>query len=120
MLNKNTRFISLADYIESQDDNIRIDTFRLKNVENNLITDILPQYLETMQVELSETEINKYTSAPKTLSYDLYKSVDLWFILCIANGCKRSYEFRPEKVIKLPTTKSLNAMIYAFNNLRNI
>ena len=120
MLNKNTRFISLSDYIESQNDNIRIDTFRLKNVENSLITDVLPQCLETMQAELSETEINKYTSSPKLLSYDLYKSVDLWFILCIANGCKRSYEFKPEKIINLPTSKSIGAMIYAFNNLRNI
>ena len=110
MLNKNTRFISLSDYIESQNDNIRIDTFRLKNVENSLI----------MQVELTETEINKYTSSPKALSYDLYKSVDLWFILCIANGCKRSYEFKPEKIINLPTSKSIGAMIYAFNNRRNI
>ena len=119
MLNKTIVFESLKDYIATQDDNVRIDTFRLRNVENNLITDVLPQYLETVEVELSETEINKYTSAPKILSYDVYKSVDLWFIICIANGCKRSYEFKPEKRIKLPTSTALSNMIYAFNNLRN-
>nr|DAS58041.1 MAG TPA: hypothetical protein [Caudoviricetes sp.] len=120
MLNKNIRPETLATYIKTQEDNMRIDTFRFADMNDALITDVLPQYIDVKDVELTETEINKYTHSPKLLSYDVYKTTDLWFIICIVNSCKRAYEFKPDKIIKLPTDDGINAMIYAFNNLRKV
>ena len=120
MLNRNVKPINLETYIKSQEDNMRIDTFRFADMPDALITDVLPQYVDVRDVELTDTEITKYTHAPKLLSYDVYKTTDLWFIICTVNNCKRSYEFKPDKIIKLPTDDGINAMIYAFNNLRKV
>lgn len=120
MLNKNIKPETLDSYIKSQNDNMRLDTFRFDEMNDALITDVLPQYIDTKPVALTESEITKYTHSPKSLSYDVYKTTDLWFIICMINNCKRSYEFKPDKVIELPTDDGINAMIYAFNNLRKI
>ena len=35
---------------------------------------------------------------PKMLSYDLYGTTELWFLLLNLNGCKSIMEFTPKKI----------------------
>lgn len=118
MINKNIKYKTLKDYVEALDDNLRLDTFKFSSMNDALITDVLPQYADTITFEFTDEEIEKYHSEPKKLSYDLYKTTDLWFMICNLNGAKRSIEFKPDRYVKLPSNQALQKMVYAFNNLR--
>lgn len=115
MINKNITMKTLTEYKETLTDNIRIDTFRISALSDALISDVLPQYIETVEVILTETELEKYKANPKMLSYDVYKSTDLWFLICNINKCKRSFDFAPTNKILLPTSSSINRCMEALS-----
>ena len=115
MINKNITMKTLTEFKATLTDNIRIDTFRIESLSDALISDVLPQYIETVEVLLNDTEIEKYKYNPKLLSYDVYKSTDLWFLICNINKCKRSFDFTPNSSVYLPTTSSVNRCIEALS-----
>lgn len=115
MINKNITMKTLTEFKATLTDNIRIDTFRIESLSDALISDVLPQYIETVEVLLNDTEIEKYKYNPKLLSYDVYKSADLWFLICNINKCKRSFDFTPNSSVYLPTTSSVNRCIEALS-----
>lgn len=99
---------TLKEFIDDQKKAVAFDKMR---IGSEFIYDILPQYIELVDVSLSETEANKYRYNPKALSYDVYKTVDYWFLILVANKYKHVHEFNLSSTIKLPTTKAINNCI---------
>lgn len=114
MTNRNINPLTLSDYMSDIKNNLRIDTFRIKQMSDALITDVLPQYLETVEVLFTDTEAEKYKYNPKGLSHTLYGTVDLWFLICNINGFKRPFEFNTGSSIKLPTSSSIRKLENCF------
>jgi hypothetical protein len=98
----------IDDFIKSyKEESLSFPTLHLKEVNNKLdnskivllsdsimdkYTDILDDYVITKT--LTDTEFNKYQCNPKLLSYDLYGTVELWFLLLNVNQITSSTQFR--------------------------
>ena len=68
----------------------------------------------SQEVELTEEEYNKYKYRPKLLSYDLYGTVDYWFILMIINNVSTIISFNL-KTIRFIPSESLDILELIMN-----
>jgi len=87
---------------------------KINNVEyldHNLLEDYLPELEKIcIKVNLSDDEFIKYKYAPDKLAYDLYNSVQLDFIVLMANDMIDPKEFC-KKQIKLPYSSQLSDLL---------
>lgn len=72
---------------EEDGENIRVPFSSFINKYRLFLSDII------MTTDLSPEDYRKYVFKPKTLSYDLYASTELWDILLILNQCTSIIEF---------------------------
>ena len=80
-------------------------------IDKNLISDYLPEILATCTVyKFSVQEYRRYKYAPELLSYDLYHTTQLDFLLMLINDMIDPKEFNLKR-IKLPNVNALNRMI---------
>lgn len=98
----------IDDFIKSyKEETMTFSSLHLKEANNKLnnnkiillsesildkYSDVLNTYLITKT--LTDLEFNKYQCNPKLLSYDLYKTVELWFLLLQANQLTSASQFR--------------------------
>lgn len=106
---------------------LQVSTTTFVNRIDNMIiptTSVFDSYMDfiipiTQTITLTEEEYAKYRMRPKLLSYTLYGTVELWFLLLKINRMQSSMEFnkRELKVIK-PSQIDLINKIMVFNNER--
>jgi hypothetical protein len=108
---------TITDYIKSyKEESLTFSTLHLKEANDRLnggkivllsdsildkYTEILNEYLITKT--FTDIEFNRYRYNPKLLSYDLYKTPELWFLLLHANQLYSVTEFKINP-IKIYTT----------------
>ncbi len=119
---------TIKDYISKyQTDDVVLSSFFLKEVLNtetgkNLIVNdrsLLSKYLPELEsskvkVQLSNSEYRKYRFNPKRLSYDLYGTTELWFLILDANELHSITQFDLQ-VVSLYDTSILSKMSRIFN-----
>lgn len=130
-MNKSNRgsIWTLDDFVqEYQAEDIRIDAFYLKQVlwdnssmKNKVVINedsIIDKYMNELEstkkvIELSTPEYYKYRYNPKLLSYDIYGTTELWFLILIANELYTISEFDLKKIIVFDPTiiTKLNHML---------
>lgn len=79
------------------------------------ISDILSRYKDileanTIEVSLNSDEVNKYIYNPNILSYDLYKTTELWFVLMYINNAINFSKFRFVKKLKIYDPNKLDVL----------
>ena len=91
---------------------------------NNLVIKYMPELKEIkVKVTLSNEEYAKYKYNPKVLSYDLYGTTELWFLILEANelhsvtqfNSKTIYLFRTDIVEKLSRILNLELETKNYN-----
>ena len=91
---------------------------------NNLIIKYMPELKDSkVKVTLSNEEYAKYKYNPKLLSYDLYGTTELWFLILEANelhsitqfDSKTIYLFRTDIIEKLGRILNLEIDIKNYN-----
>ena len=109
-------------YIETRD---RSYEFIIKNIVNDYMYELKEQAIE---VKLTSEEIYKYRYNPKRLSYDLYGSTKLFFIILLLNDmcdvhqfdlAKKTLKLIPRNILADSLSKIYNAnytSISKFNN----
>lgn len=81
---------------------ILTDNFSSRNIEipfsslTNKYRNFLSKIIKT--IELDDVGAAKYRFRPKMVSYDLYKTTELWNDILILNHCFSTYEFQPKKL----------------------
>lgn len=83
--------------------------------EHNVIYDYQDEFKRlSLDVQMTDTEYNKYRLKPKLLSYDLYGSTELYFAILFANGmCNiKDFDRRNIKLIKKSDMIELLEAIY--------
>lgn len=80
---------------------------------------VLNDYIEELEdlsvtVTLTDEEYNKYLYKPKLLSYDVYGTTELYFVIMIINRiCNvKEFNFKKLKMLKLSTLESSISAIY--------
>lgn len=106
---------------------MQIATTTYVNRIGNMIiptTSVFDSYMDfiipiTTPITLTEEEFAKYRMRPKALSYTLYGTVELWFLLLKINRMQSSMEFNKKeiRVIK-PNQIDLINKILVFNKER--
>ena len=87
---------------------------------DNLVNDYLDIFRERGQkVQLSELEKRKYYYNPDLLSYDLYGTTELDFIIMIMNGVISSNEFTIPTLLLIPKTELVNLLSRIYNAEQN-
>lgn len=90
------RNFSIVDYIDD-----------VELIDRNLLTDYLPEIQKTcVSYAFTTEEYRLYKYAPDLLSYDLYKTTQLDFVLLFLNDMVDPKEFNL-KVVKLPNAAAL-------------
>lgn len=99
---------TLSDFIREYDSEpIRVDKFYLKQVlfdsgmDKKLVINensLLDKYIEELKtnkqkLSLNTAEYYKYRYNPKKLSYDLYGTTELWFLILSANELFNASDF---------------------------
>jgi hypothetical protein len=91
---------------------------------NNLVIKYMPELKEIkIKVKLSNEEYSKYKYNPKVLSYDIYGTTELWFLILEANelhsinqfNTRTIYLFRPDIVEKVSRIINLEAETKNYN-----
>ena len=83
--------------------------------EHNVIYDYEEEFKKvSLDVEMTNEELNKYIYKPKLLSYDLYGSTELYFVILFINGIYDIKDFnkRNIKLLKKDTMKEILEAIY--------
>lgn len=83
--------------------------------EHNVIYDYEEEFKKvSLDVEMTNDELNKYMYKPKLLSYDLYGSTELYFVILFINGIYDIKDFnkRNIKLLKKDTMKEILEAIY--------
>lgn len=85
-------------------------------VDHNLIEDYLPE-LESLckNCQLDDEQYKKYRYSPDLLAFDVYGSVQLDFVILLANGMVDPKEF-DLKVIKLPYASKMRTFLNSVYN----
>jgi 5-methylcytosine-specific restriction endonuclease McrBC GTP-binding regulatory subunit McrB len=116
---------SIGTYINKGKNNI----FALNNVcEFETVNDVtiptknflLSKYRDlinsvTKNLELSDKEFSRYKFKPKTLSYDLYETTELWYLLLFINNMTSVTQFNRQK-IKVIDPYEIDNIIYVIQN----
>lgn len=91
---------------------------------SNLVIKYMPEIKELkVKVELSDEEYSKYKYNPKVLSYDLYGTTELWFLILEANelhsvsqfNSKTIYLFRTDIIEKMSRILNLEIDVKNYN-----
>ena len=91
---------------------------------NNLVTKYMPELKGIkIKVTLSDEEYAKYKFNPKVLSYDIYGTTELWFLILEANelhsvtqfNSKTIYLFRTDIVEKMSRILNLEVDVKNYN-----
>ena len=91
---------------------------------NNLVIKYMPELKEIkIKVVLSDEEYSKYRYNPKLLSYDIYGTTELWFLILEANelhttsqfNSRNIYLFRTDIVEKITRIINLEANTKNYN-----
>ena len=84
--------------------------------EHNVVYDYEEELKRlSIEVEMSDTEFNKYRYKPKLLAYDLYGSTELYFAILFINGTCNIKDFN-RKNIKLIKKADMIAVLEAIYN----
>ena len=87
---------------------------------DNLVNDYLDIFRdEGQKVELTEQEKRKYYYNPDLLSYDLYGTTELDFIIMIMNGVISSNEFTIPTLLLIPKTRLVDLLSRVYNSEQN-
>lgn len=120
--NKTTNLINMQDYINmSTQNSLQLDNCSLffkeknyvlmtENIFRNKYRDLIMDNL--IEVKLSDEEYNKFKYRPKRLSYEIYKTNDLWHLILWINNTYSITKFDFE-IVKLFDP----AKIYILNNI---
>lgn len=108
---------TIEEYLNNIKDTITVNNFRAKDFDDCLLTDLLPQYIDCVSVVFNELELRKYQYNVKTLSYDLYGTVDLAFLICDLNDCKNLFEFKIDKELNLPSNQMIQNLTTLYHNI---
>lgn len=117
MINKKIS-TTIAEYLNNIKESITIDNFRALDFSDCLITDLLPQYIECVTVVFNEEELRLYNHNPKKLSYDLYGSSDLAFLICDLNNHTNSFEFKIDGELLLPSNQMIQNLTTLYHNIK--
>lgn len=109
---------TLKEYLDNIKESITIDNFRSIEFEDCLLTDLLPQYVDFVEVTFNENELREYNHNPKKLTYDLYGTPDLAFLICDLNDHKNSFEFNIAGTLKLPTNQMIQNLTTLYHNIK--
>jgi hypothetical protein len=91
-------------------------TIRFDFTSDNLITDYLDIFKENAQeVKMTTLEQRKYYYNPDLLSYDLYGTTELDFVIMLMNGVIDSKEFTIPTLKLIPKTTLINLMSSVYN-----
>lgn len=84
--------------------------------EHNVIYDYEEEFKKlSLNVEMTDSEFNKYRFKPKLLAYDLYGSTELYFAILFTNGICNIKEFN-RKHIKLIKKSDMILLLEAIYN----
>lgn len=84
--------------------------------EHNVIYDYEEEFKRlSLNVEMTDSEFNKYRFKPKLLAYDLYGSTELYFSILFTNGICNIKEFN-RKNIKLIKKSDMISLLEAIYN----
>ncbi len=87
---------------------------------SNLVNDYLDIFKErAVKVQLTEQEKRKYYYNPDLLSYDLYGSTELDFIIMIMNGVIQSEEFTIPTLLLIPKSELVDLLSRIYNAEQN-
>jgi hypothetical protein len=87
---------------------------------DNLVNDYLDILKEAAQkVQLTEQEKRKYYYNPDLLSYDLYGTTELDFVIMIMNGVISNNEFAIPTLLLIPKTELVNTLSRIYNSEQN-
>lgn len=129
---------TITEYIENARlDPMRIDTFFLQEFQESKIKDnyamilngvcILDKYqqiLDTFKTtrEFSKEEFERYKYNPKALSYELYNTTELWFLLLRANNMYSPIDFikNPCSIYTTDVVNTLNEIINIEIDIKNL
>lgn len=105
---------SILQVLRSKDDSIEIH-FTIDNLVNDYL-DILKE--NAVKIELTRDEQRKYYYNPDLLSYDIYGTTELDFIVLILNGVLDPKEFNMPNILllKKPDLLSILSRIYTSEN----
>lgn len=82
----------------------------------NVVNDYMREIKEnSLLVKFSENEYRKYRFKPKILSYDVYGTQDLYYVILLANGIIDEKEFDFTELL-MPTTDTMNTYMSAIYN----
>ena len=82
----------------------------------NVVNDYMREIKEnSLLVKFSENEYRKYRFKPKILSYDVYDTQDLYYVILLANGIIDEKEFDFTELL-MPTTDTMNTYMSAIYN----
>lgn len=111
---------TLDDFIrEYGAEDVRVDAFFLKQIfwdsstmDHKIIvseSSIIDKYKEELEdskrkVELTTSEYHKYRYNPKLLSFDVYGTTELWFLILMANELYAITEFDSKTVVLYDAT----------------
>ena len=118
---------TISNYIKSyKEESLSFPSLHLKEVDSKIngdkiillsdsildkYSDVLNEYLSIKT--LSDAEYNRYQYNPKLLSYDLYGTVELWFLLLYANQLYSVTQFNinPVKIYSSNIIRVLQSII---------
>ena len=84
---------------------------KIELIDRNLISDYLPELLNICEdYRMTVSEYKRYKYAPDLLSYDLYQTTQLDFLLMLLNDMIDPKEFNLKR-IKLPKVQLLNKFL---------
>lgn len=84
--------------------------------EHNVIYDYEEEFKKlSLNVEMTDSEFNKYRFKPKLLAYDLYGSTEFYFAILFTNGICNIKEFN-RKNIKLIKKSDMISLLEAIYN----
>lgn len=87
---------------------------------DNLVNDYLDIFKERgIKIQLSEDEKRKYYYNPDLLSYDLYGTTELDFIIMIMNGVISSNEFTIPTLLLIPKSELVDLLSRIYNSEQN-
>lgn len=82
----------------------------------NVVNDYMREIKEnSLLVKFSENEYRKYRFKPKILSYDVYGTQDLYYVILLVNGIIDEKEFDFTELL-MPTTDTMNTYMSAIYN----
>lgn len=118
---------TIDDYIRAyKNEDLTIDALYLQKVLttkknylilnwDNLMVKYMPEFRAIKKrIRLNDKEYIKYRYNPKRLSYDLYGTTELWFLIMEANELYSIYEF-DLRVVDLYNTSLVNRILRVIN-----